>query len=101
MKTHKIEIGANILDIDLRTAGPAETEALQQALYENRIIILKGQQFSEQDFVDFAYKFGAPVPFLQSHYNHPDYPLIFVSSNVKQQDGRQIGVARTGGYWLS
>ena len=26
--------------------------------------------------------------------------MIFVSSNVKQ-DGKQIGVARTGGYWHS
>jgi taurine dioxygenase len=37
---------------------------------------------------------------LQENYRHPDYPLIFVSSNVKSE-GKQLGVPRTGGYWHS
>ena len=51
-------------------------------------------------YCDFAKRFGFPVPYLQANYHHPEFPLIFVSSNVKK-DGKQIGVARTGGYWHS
>ena len=100
MKTEKIAIGSNVYDIDVKSASPEELKQLQQELYKNRIIIIKNQNLSEQHYVDFAEKFGFPEPYLQSHYNHPDFPLIFVSSNVKQT-GRQIGVARTGGYWHS
>ncbi|MBE7173537.1 MAG: TauD/TfdA family dioxygenase [Williamsia sp.] len=101
MKTKKIEIGSNVYDIDIKNLSQDEIKELQELLYQNRIIVVKNQSLTEQDYVDFAYKFGFPEAYLQSHYNHPDYPLIFVSSNVKKEDGRQLGVARTGGYWHS
>ena len=100
MKTEKIAIGSNVYGADVKTMSPAELKQLQDTLYRNRIIVIKDQYLTEQEYVDFAGKFGFPEAYLQSHYNHPDYPLIFVSSNVKQ-DGRQLGVARTGGYWHS
>lgn len=101
MKTKKIEIGSNVYDIDIKNLSQSALKELQALLYKNRIIVIKGQSLTEQDYVDFAHKFGFPEAYLQSHYNHPDYPLIFVSSNVKKADGRQLGVARTGGYWHS
>lgn len=101
MRTEKIEIGSAVYDVNVKSLSPDELQKLQDALYKNRIIVIKNQQLTEQEYCDFAQSFGRPVPYLQSHYNHPDFPLIFVSSNVKQKDGRQIGVARTGGYWHS
>lgn len=101
MRTEKIEIGSAVHDVNLKSLSGTELQKLQETLYENRIIVIKNQELSEQEYCNFAERFGKPVPYLQSHYNHPDFPLIFVSSNVKQKDGRQIGVARTGGYWHS
>lgn len=101
MKTEKLEFGANIYDVDITSLTKTELAELQKALYKNRLIVIKDQFITEQQYVDFAGQFGFPEAYLQSHYNHPDFPLIFVSSNVKQQDGRQLGVARTGGYWHS
>ncbi len=101
MRTEKIDIGANIYGIDVNNMSEATLKDLQAELYRNRIIVIKNQSVSEQQYCDFAQKFGFPEPYLQSHYNHPEYPLIFVSSNVKKADGRQLGVARTGGYWHS
>ena len=74
---------------------------IKDLLYKNRLIVLKDQSVSDQGYCDFAnLRFGFPVPYLQGNYHHPEHPLIFVSSNVKQ-DGKQIGVPRTGGYWHS
>lgn len=75
-------------------------DPLKELLYTNKIVVLKDQTLSEQEFCDFSQRLGEPVPYLQQNYHHPQHPLIFVSSNV-QKDGRQIGVARTGGYWHS
>jgi taurine dioxygenase len=73
---------------------------IKDLLYRNRLIVLKDQVTNEQQYCDFANRFGFPVPYLQENYRHPDFPLIFVSSNVKSK-GQQIGVPRTGGYWHS
>src|SRR5450755_4747473 len=73
---------------------------VKDLLYKNRLIMLKDQVVNEQQYCDFAGRIGFPVPYLQDNYHHPEYPLIFVSSNVKS-DGKAIGVARTGGYWHS
>ena len=100
MKTEKINFGCNVRDVDANTATPAEIAELKDLLYKNRLIVLKDQVVNEQQYCDFANRFGFPVPYLQENYHHPEYPLIFVSSNVKS-DGKQIGVPRTGGYWHS
>ena len=100
MKTEKNHFGCSIRGVDANTVTPAAVEELKDHLYKNRLIVLKDQVVTEQQYCDFANRFGFPVPYLQDNYHHPDFPLIFVSSNVKS-DGKQIGVARTGGYWHS
>ena len=100
MKTEKYEIGCGIFGVNVNTLSASEMHEIKDLLYRNRLIVLKDQDANEQQYCDFANRFGHPVPYLQTAYHHPDFPLIFVSSNVKK-DGKQIGVPRTGGYWHS
>lgn len=100
MKTINGEFGCSIHDIDAMAVSREELSELKDHLYKNRLIVLKEQSVSEQQYCDFANAFGTPVPYLQDNYHHPDFPLIFVSSNVKSEK-KQIGVPRTGGYWHS
>jgi taurine dioxygenase len=100
MKTSPLAIGCNVEGIDVNQATDAQITTLRDLLYKNRLIVLKDQDLGEDAYCAFAKRFGEPVPYLQDNYHHPEFPLIFVSSNVKK-DGQQIGVARTGGYWHS
>jgi taurine dioxygenase len=100
MKAVKGEFGCSVYDIDAKVTGSDDMASLKDLLYKNRLIVLKEQNLNEAEYCDFANRFGSPVPYLQENYRHPDYPLIFVSSNVKS-DGKQLGVPRTGGYWHS
>jgi taurine dioxygenase len=100
MKIDKLDIGCAISGVDATTITATQTQDILKLLYEKRLIVLKDQQASEEQFCDFARSVARPEPYLQDNYHHPKFPLIFVSSNVKQE-GRQIGVARTGGYWHS
>ncbi len=100
MQTEKLAIGCSIHGVDAKTATPAQLLKIKDLLYKNRLIVLKDQSLNEQEYCDLAHRVGSPVPYLQDNYHHPEFPLIFVSSNVKSQ-GKQIGVARTGGYWHS
>ena len=100
MKIERNSFGLNIRGVDATAATPEEIAELKDLMYKNRLIVLKDQTLNDQEYCDLANRFGRPVPYLQPHYHHPDFPLIFVSSNVKK-DGKQIGVARTGQFWHS
>ena len=100
MKTSPLEIGCSVTGINTKKATKTQIKELRDLLYKNRLVVLKDQDLSEVEYCEFSKRFGEPVPYLQENYHHPDFPLIFVSSNVKK-DGKQIGVARTGGYWHS
>jgi len=100
MDISPLAIGCAISGVDAAKAGKSQIKTLRDLLYKNRLIVLKDQELGEKAYCDFAQRFGEPVPYLQENYHHPEFPLIFVSSNVKT-DGKQIGVPRTGGYWHS
>jgi taurine dioxygenase len=100
MQIEKNNFGLDIRDVDCNGLAAGELEKLKDLMYRNRLIVLKDQKLSEQEYCDFANRFGRPIAYLQAHYRHPDLPLIFVSSNIKK-NGKQIGVARTGQFWHS
>ncbi|UCE76915.1 MAG: TauD/TfdA family dioxygenase [Gammaproteobacteria bacterium] len=97
---HGKGFGAVVRDVDLRTLSADQLAAIKRALYAHRVVVIKGQDLSTEEYIDFSYQVGEPQPYLQDNYHHPEYPLIFVSSNV-EQNGQKLGVARTGGYWHS
>jgi taurine dioxygenase len=99
MQTEANALGCSVHGIDATSLTKDQLASLRDLLYRQRLIVLKNQSLSEAQYCDFARAFANPVPYLQDNYHHPDHPLIFVSSNVK--DGRQMGVPRTGGYWHS
>nr|VFK50714.1 MAG: taurine dioxygenase [Candidatus Kentron sp. TUN] len=94
------QIGGEISGIDINKieAGDPVLEDILDAIYRNRLIVLRGQDFTPAQYVDFTRKLGTPQIYLQENYHHPDFPEIFVSSNVNKF-GEKIGVARTGHYW--
>ena len=100
MRTEKNGFGCSIYSVNAKKAATETIRELKDLLYKNRLIVLKEQDLGDEEYCDFANRFGFPVPYLQENYHHPKFPLIFVSSNVKK-NGAQIGVARTGGYWHS
>ncbi len=100
METAPLDIGCSVTGIDAAKATKTQINKLRDLLYRNRLIVLKDQNLDEAAYCEFAQSVGNPVPYLQDNYHHPEFPLIFVSSNVKKE-GKQIGVARTGGYWHS
>jgi taurine dioxygenase len=100
MLTKQNAIGLSVYGIDVKSATSRQLDDLRDLLYAHRLIILKEQVLEDEAYCDFSRKLMNPVPYLQDNYHHPDFPLIFVSSNVKEA-GKQMGVARTGGYWHS
>jgi len=74
--------------------------ALRAAVYRHKIVVLKDQELSPQEFVEMGRRFGEPAVYYQSMYHHPEQKEIFVSSNIGNGNGK-AGVPKTGRFWHS
>jgi taurine dioxygenase len=88
-------LGAEILGIDLRDDIDAQVFAqIRNAWHQKLVIVLRGQNMSEEDQVRFAEKFGPPAVIHTKQFvrNHPAVMLI---SNIRE-DGKPIGALPDG-----
>ena len=88
-------LGAEILGLDLRDDIDARVFAqIRDAWHQNLVIVLRGQNMSEEDQVRFAEKFGPPAVIHTKQFvrNHPAVMLI---SNIRE-DGKPIGALPDG-----
>lgn len=94
------EIGGEITGLDIRslTAQSPELEHIRNAIYQNKLIVIRNQDITLEEYVAFTRILGTPQIYFQDNYHHPDFPEVFVSSNVNE-DGRKVGVSGTGHYW--
>ncbi|GAB1537786.1 hypothetical protein NUACC21_04400 [Scytonema sp. NUACC21] len=90
-------IGAEVVDIDVVVVTEAEIHTIKQLVYEHKLVVFRNQNINEDQYLKFARKIGTPQIYPQENYHHPDYPEIFVSSNVTK-DGKKFGVKGTGRY---
>jgi taurine dioxygenase len=79
MRTQRNEIGLSICDVDAKALPGPAVRGVKDLLYRNRLIVLKDQALSDQEYCDFAGRFGFCVPYIK-------------------KDGRQISAPRTGDY---
>lgn len=93
-------IGGVISNLDVINLKKSDNEIklILEAIYRNKLIIIKNQNLSPKEYVDFTNKLGTAQVYFQQNYHHPDFPEIFVSSNVNES-GTKVGVSGTGHYW--
>jgi len=90
--------GAEILDLDVKKAGPEDLRAVVDCLDRHGAILIRGQSLSAPDQVAFTKAFGEPAENAPLEFTVPDVPEVFVISN-KVVDGRKIGDSEAGTAW--
>ena len=90
--------GAEILDIDLTTAGAAALDSVVATFQLHGAILLRGQRMTPDDLLAFIRWFGEPEGHTQKQFTLPGYPNIYVLSN-KIADGKPIGAHNDGVGW--
>ncbi|MDT0382157.1 TauD/TfdA family dioxygenase [Streptomyces sp. DSM 42041] len=94
------KFGATVEGFDALISPDDDVEAIKQTAYTQKIVVLKNQKLTPQQFVALGRRFGEPEVYYQPMYHHPECKEIFVSSNVPQ-DGERVGVPQTGKFWHS
>jgi alpha-ketoglutarate-dependent taurine dioxygenase len=91
-------LGTTVEGFHAPTASDDEYQSIKNLVYSEKIVLLKNQHLTPDEFVEMGRRFGKVETYYQPMYAHPDRPEIFVSSNVPR-DGKQIGVPQTGKFW--
>ena len=100
MKITKLtpHIGAEVTGIDLtKPVDEATRRRLNEAIVENVALVIRGQKFTHQQFLEASKLFGEPMERYFSDYNVTDVPFVHeVSSHHRSKDGT---VKKTGPKW--
>jgi taurine dioxygenase len=107
MKVSKLDapVGGEIAGLDLRNAlSPAQIEAVLQAWYDHQVIVIRDQDLTPQQLVDFTAQLGEPgrprMPSQAVRDVIPDLPPeVMIVSNVRV-DGKPLGLAHDGEMWF-
>lgn len=85
MNVHRLSgaFGVAITDIDLRDP-PSEAlmRELTAQLYANRIIVIRGQKLTEDQYLRFGRQWGRPHPHVLDHKRMPGYPEMMTVGNT-------------------
>ncbi len=92
-------LGVVVEGFDPSRATEEDIRLFADHIYRDKVLVLRGQEeITPKQFVELGRLFGEIVTYHEPMYHHPEFPEIFVSSNVPQ-DGKQIGVPKTGKFW--
>jgi taurine dioxygenase len=94
------KFGVTVENFDAATASEADIATLKRAIYTHKIAIVKDQDLGVHEFLELSRRLGEPQVYYEPIYHHPEASEVFVSSNV-EEDGKQIGVPKTGEFWHS
>jgi taurine dioxygenase len=92
-------VGAEARGVDLAALRPEEFAQLEAAWYRYSVLLVRDQKLTDDDLLAFSRRFGEldPPP-NQEHgrQSPPDYPDVYVVSNVLDEKGDPIGALGAG-----
>ena len=95
IKRLNAHFGAEVLGIDLRDSANNDLiRTLTQAVYEYRVIIIRNQSLTEENYLKFGRHWGAPIPHVLDNLRMARHPELMVVGNTEEKD--QVETVRNG-----
>jgi len=93
-------LGHEIRGVDLsQPMSDTEFEQIENAYDEYGVVVIRDQDITALEQVEFSRRFGALDRYILERYNLKSQPEIFVVSNILGDDGEPIGLGDAGRYW--
>ncbi|UBU11419.1 TauD/TfdA dioxygenase family protein [Nonomuraea gerenzanensis] len=94
-------IGTEVRGLDVTGhISDDDFERIYQAWIDRTILLIRGQEMTPDQQVEFTRRFGRVVSYTRSRFNADEHPEILVLSNLTR-DGKPIGSAYSGRVWHS
>jgi len=97
-------LGAEIRGVDVTQMDARTFEGIRGALYEHKVVVIRGQELDDPQLIAFARFFGEiDLPRKTRIDNDPwipEFPEIINISNLKDESGKPLGALGDGeAYW--
>jgi alpha-ketoglutarate-dependent taurine dioxygenase len=93
---------AEVIGLDCGKPLDAQTlSALQRALRDYPVLVIRGQKLSARQQAAFSRQLGPLEPQDRTAYAHPDDPDVLILSNELRADGSAVGIVDAGDFWHS
>ncbi len=81
-------IGAEITGVDLRALDEATFAQVYRAWLDHAVIVVRDQQITPAQYLDYCERFGKVVPHPSKNTRHPEVPQItLLGANKRRADG--------------
>jgi taurine dioxygenase len=90
--------GAEVCGVDVSRFSEAEFHDVERAFFAAQVLVLRSQQLTASQFLEFARRFGPPEPHVIDQFHHPEHADILILSNVVR-GGKPTGLADAGTYF--
>ena len=100
------KIGAEIQGVNVKSMDDATFRVVYQAFLDHIVIVIRGQDLNEEDFMAFSSRFGELKPHMTKKAHHPRYPNLMLMDNriLNTKTGEETKTAspllvRIGNVW--
>jgi taurine dioxygenase len=90
-----------VTGVDCAAAGPAEAALIRDLLFEHRVLLLRGQRLTTDEYQRFMRRLGGPIHHVLQDLTVPGHPAVLKISDYVLPDGTPFGVLDGGSYWHS
>jgi taurine dioxygenase len=92
-------VGAEILGLDLRQELERDTlTELCDALYAHRVIVIREQKLTRDQYLAFGQQWGKPIPHVLDHMRMRRYPALLTVGNTEVRD-REVKIRNGAALW--
>ena len=101
---HRIgkHLGAEISGVDLSRPLDDDTfSKIAAAFYDSEVVVFRNQTLTPEQHIDFTRRFGALEQHVRKEHRLDGYPEVLIVSNVRDAQGKAIGVEDAGRFWHS
>ena len=95
-------LGAEISGVDLsRPINDDTFSKIAAAFYDNEVIFFRNQKLAPEQHIAFTRRFGILEQHVRKEHRLEGFPEILIVSNVRDSEGKAIGVEDAGRFWHS
>ncbi|QHI96724.1 TauD/TfdA family dioxygenase [Xylophilus rhododendri] len=95
-------LGAEVIGLDLsRPLGAEDFQRIHRAHLDHHVLVFRDQQITPAEQVAFSRRFGPLQIHVLKDFQLAGHPEILVVSNIKNAEGKPIGLGDAGHFWHS
>ena len=80
--------GVEIAGVDVSKPDDGTLRAIAEALYAERLVVLRGQNLTKEQYLAFGRRWGRPIPHVLDHLRMAGYPELMAVGNTEAKDAK-------------